>query len=350
MNMLVPTLQWSAVSGATNLTQVTPISGSGASATGTAGSTMSVIAQAGQTESGTASIGGAGGNLNLSAGVGGTGTSSNGTTGIITLGTPTLSWASTLTAPTISQPSQGSVYTPQSIQITPQAPQGGSGTAAQNTPGGLNLNTSAPGTVGTAGAEAGYTVTRAGSQIAYIGSYNATQGGIWLGANAQAANSYPPTLYGGNTVTILNGNGGIIQFRAGGPAQATFQGGFNLGVPLGGLSLTPFSFSGQASPNTVACGTGGTQTISAAQAIIPFFLVTSGTLTSNCTIAFGTNAPTGYFLMDLSGLGTLGAFGVVVTNGTASVTLTSTSITNLTATGQNSLQIATHGVNTLSVF
>src|ERR1019366_3177677 len=122
-----------------------------------------------------------------------------------------------------------------------------------------------------------------------------------------------------------------------------------IGVPVGGYSTTPYSWSGQTSPNTVACGTGGTQTISAAQAVIPFFLVTSGTLGSNCIIDFGTNAVTGMYVVDLSGLGSLATFTLGFKNGTTTKTISATQLTALIGTGASGAQIFTFGTNNITI-
>jgi hypothetical protein len=95
-------------------------------------------------------------------------------------------------------------------------------------------------------------------------------------------------------------------------------------------------------PQTIACGTGGTFNVAATPS--PGILVTSGTLSSNCTIAFGTNAANGLYHLDMSGA-TLGAtFGVVFTNGSATKTYTSAGIISGTMA-----IVWTHGANTLAV-
>ncbi len=155
---------------------------------------------------------------------------------------------------------------------------------------------------------------------------------------------------GGNN----GGAGGVLTLAAGaggtsGSATAGARGTIGLLGLIGGSGTTPLGFVGQTSPNTVACGTGGTQTISAAQAVIPFFLLTSGTLTSNCIVDFGTNAVTGAFIIDVSGLGALGAFTVGFKNGTTTKTISATQLTNLIATGASAAQVYTFGTNNITI-
>lgn len=93
---------------------------------------------------------------------------------------------------------------------------------------------------------------------------------------------------------------------------------------------------------TVACGTGGTQTIEAGAFEIP---VTSGTLGSECVLDFSTNAQLGVFYLDMSGV-TLGAtFGVQFKNGTSTKSYTTATHTS----GSTMAQVMTSGPNTIAV-
>jgi hypothetical protein len=161
-------------------------------------------------------------------------------------------------------------------------------------------------------------------------------------ANVTAINS--PTSSG--TVNVGNGNTGAQGI------SVSQSAGVGFGLPIGGLSTTPLSFSGQTSPNTVACGTGGTQTISAAQSIVPFFVVSSGTLTSTCTLDFSTNASTGHFIVSFAASVTptnVGSFGITIKNGTSTVVVTSTVLTALQATGKDGYNVDTFGTNNLTL-
>jgi hypothetical protein len=270
-----------------------------------------------------------------------------------------LLWSSTTVAPTIAQASQGVVYTPASINVTPQTPQGGSGTAAQNTPGGLNLITAAPGAVGTAGAEAGYTVTRAGSQVAFLGSRLGTflGGALYLGPTYQPSGTAFPAIQQSSGGLLLNSPSGLINFSIASITAVNISGaavGFSL--PVGGTSTTPFSWNGQTTPNTVACGTGGTQTISAGQAVLPFFLVSASVLTSACTVDFSTNAATGSFHMSFGSTTAplvtstdLASFSLLLKNGTTTITVTSAVLTALQATGKNGYVVDTYGTNNITL-
>lgn len=95
-------------------------------------------------------------------------------------------------------------------------------------------------------------------------------------------------------------------------------------------------------PTSIACGTGGTQTVAANPT--KDYTVTSGTLSSNCVIDFGTNATNGLFHLDMSGV-TLGAtFGVQFKNGTATKTFLSSGV----IAGTMAI-VMTTGPNTLAV-
>lgn len=94
---------------------------------------------------------------------------------------------------------------------------------------------------------------------------------------------------------------------------------------------------------TVACGTGGTQTISVAQGQAKGLIVTSGTLSSNCVLDFSTNASSGLYQVDMSGVTIGSSFGVQFKNGTATKTYLSAATSNSLAT------VYTHGANTLAV-
>lgn len=182
-----------------------------------------------------------------------------------------------------------------------------------------------------------------GSETAYVGE--------WVGAAALAPSSgnYTWAYSGSSGLSFMASTGGV---SFSGPVSATTlatTGTLAVGGAVGGNGAAPFRWSGQTSPNTVACGTGGTQTISAAQSIIPFFLVTTGTLSSNCIVDFGTNAVTGYFTVDLSGVGALGAFTLGFKNGTTTKTISSTQLTNLIATGASGAVIATYGTNNITI-
>jgi hypothetical protein len=160
----------------------------------------------------------------------------------------------------------------------------------------------------------------------------ATDGALWLQPNITPSSSNY-TLAGGNSFTTLQAVS-TVQLAAGGTSLLT---GTSSAIAL----AKPLTFS---APPTIACGTGGTQTVPAGSS--PGLLVTSGTLSSNCTVDFSTNATTGYFVLDMSGV-TLGAtFGVNFKNGTStSTTITSSNV----LAGATMAHVWTHGTNTLSV-
>lgn len=118
-------------------------------------------------------------------------------------------WAASVVSPAFGQAAAAASTTPQSLTITPQAPNGGTGTALQNTGGALTVALAAPGTVGTTGSEAQFKITRAGSQTMGVGGYpgsGASNTAIWLDPSL--------SFTSGSTFSILAG-GGSTQFNAG---------------------------------------------------------------------------------------------------------------------------------------
>jgi hypothetical protein len=92
---------------------------------------------------------------------------------------------------------------------------------------------------------------------------------------------------------------------------------------------------------TFACGTGGTQTISAG---ITGGDVTSGTLSSNCILDFSTNASNQITMLNMAGAIPGSTFGIEFKNGTATKTFLSTS-----AIAGTLAIVWTWGANTLAV-
>jgi hypothetical protein len=149
-----------------------------------------------------------------------------------------------------------------------------------------------------------------------------------------------------NNTTVMSVSSASVTF-----SQATLPTADN-GTALGGggqrwsdLETYTASLKGALDLNssqTIACSTGGTFNVAATPS--PGLIVTSGTLSSNCTIAFATNASNGLYHLDMSGV-TLGAsFGVVFTNGTATKTYTTASVI-----GGTLATVWTHGANTMAV-
>jgi hypothetical protein len=294
---------------------------------------------------------------------------------------PTLSWLSAVTSPTFTQAalastSAGAGAAGQPMTYSAQA--GQAATGGTNAGGAGGILTLAPGQGGTSGGgqagspgavvvalptpaaganESALQLTRGGQLWGSIQPLFGTpaSGALYLAGNAAAL------VPSATNFTIANNlNSGLLQINSAGAGQIQLQVGnavyqaltaslIQFAKPVGGYSTTPLSFSGQTSPNTVAGGVGGTQTISAAQAIIPFFLITTGTLTSNVVVDFSTNASTGFFIVDLSGVGTLGAFTLGFKNGTTTKTITATQLTNLIATGASAATIVTYGSNNITI-
>lgn len=278
-------------------------------------------------------------------------------------GANSVPWAASYATPTITQSalastSAGSGAAGQPLAVTAQAGQAATGVGNNGGNGGnINVYAGNGGTSGsaTAGTTGYVNIGNAAGPLFQVGqlfgqSGNA-YGAIYPATVTPSASNY--LLYSsaaGTNVSFNSATGGAISL---GVAAATY---LNLGgglasfrAAIGGLSGVSVQFSGQTSPNTVACGTGGTQTISAAQAIIPFFLVTTGTLSSNAVVDFSTNASTGYFVVDISGVGTITGFTLGFKNGTTTKTISSTQLTALIGTGSTALQVWTYGTNNITI-
>lgn len=183
------------------------------------------------------------------------------------------------------------------------------------------LNITAGGGVNTGGAltlKSGAATNTTGGLASLIGGNGVTTGG------SVAITGGTGTAQGGS-ITITSGSGGggatgtvaIVANATSVLTGSTTSAGF--GVPLGGLGTSPLTFT---SSTTIALGTSGVTTLSAAQAITPNLTLTTGTLTATVTLDFSTNGQTGTWFCDCTGAGTLGAFGITFKNGTQSFVLT----------------------------
>ncbi len=190
----------------------------------------------------------------------------------------------------------------------------------------------------------------------YFGSTNAA---VYLGATATAPDTTNFAIFGGSGGTTFNSpTGNTLTFSVGGTGtwqtatSSLVQPITDNAVAQGAtakrwsdVETYTASFKGAIdlnSPDTLACGTGGTQTVISAPH--PGIIVTSGTLGSNCVLDFSTNASNGIYQLDMSGV-TLGAtFGVQFKNGTATKTYTSAGVISGTLA-----TVWTHGANTLAV-
>jgi hypothetical protein len=121
-------------------------------------------------------------------------------------GVSSIAFGQGVASPNISQTTLSSVGTPNSLTLTPQAPNGGSGTAVQNTPGSLIIALAAPGSTGTAGLEGQFEITRSGGtglkMQALVGSPT-TDFAIYSAGVTPSASNYGLDL--SNTATTLSG-------------------------------------------------------------------------------------------------------------------------------------------------
>ena len=275
--------------------------------------------------------------------------------------TGTFTWTKGDTAPGFTQSNAADGSTPVNTVIAPQAPNGATGSAAQNTPGSLVVNLAVPGAVGTAGAYpaltvntgavptltvtggAGYSVLylnqKDGWQLAsesgsvYLQSSSATgyaiiqhAGGVsqvnsWYGVQINTA---AVTDFGGgwgvlgiskaitNPTALTTGallwadqTSGALEMHGGGAVNSGLEvhaAHVGFGQPLAGLlydgGVAPLAFA-QAS---VSIGDGGgTLTLDSSTVTNPKINV-SGNTGGTEHIAFGPHAPVGDFWMLLGGV------------------------------------------------
>lgn len=278
-----------------------------------------------------------------------------------------LRWIAGATAPLLDQATAASDVPTAALTIQSQAPFASASTNVQGGDVNIIVAPSLPisGATPTGAVRLwsnGYNFATFG--IKNLDSENGNMGMVWLGGAAAVPTTnssdyaFASNLVGFSDVeTYINASNGAIHFQTGATDGALFNGSSLFAASDNAVSL---GFSGRSfsdvetytldvkgaitldSPNTIACGTGGTHTVGATPS--PGLIITSGTLASNCVIDFSTNASTGFFTLDMSGV-TLGAtFGVQFKNGTATKTYTSSGIISGTLA-----TIWTHGTNTLAV-
>lgn len=262
-----------------------------------------------------------------------------------------LQYTAATVTPTLSQATPSSDVATNDIVIQSQAPYASAGTNL--TAGNIRLNVPAPvsGNQGTR-----VHVQQGGVDRMQFGGSDvlgATSMALWGPASPTTTN-YLLFENSTDSIATLNVNtGGTLNLDVGAAGIAAVT---STGVAVTGLlsASTTLAVTGSSSlqgalihtsPQTIACSTGGTQTV--ASSPTSGLIVTSGTLSSNCTIDFSTNASTGDFVLDMSGV-TLGAsFGVIFKNGsTSSATFLSGSVIT---TGDTMARVWTHGANTLAV-
>ncbi len=145
-----------------------------------------------------------------------------------------------------------------------------------------------------------------------------------------------------SAVTIGTGTAAIGITTTGGSQMGSAGVGWDLSVAgIGIAEISGVGFGPVVNPNTLACGTGGTQVVAANTFGV---VVTTGTLTSNCILDFATNAYSGLYLVDLSGATPGASFGIQFKNGSATNTYLSSGVISGTLA-----LVWTHGANTLAV-
>jgi hypothetical protein len=260
-----------------------------------------------------------------------------------------LLWSATTTTPTIGQTSTSTATQGADLTLSPQQ----STQATNQGSGNVAINVEAATGTGT---ESGLKFIRSGTQVGVIQPEvgNPTQL-AWYPAAAvpNSSNWVFSADAAGNTNIAGIGDVGI--FINSSLALFVQSSSISMSQPLGGINA-PFRWSGEVSPNTVTCSTGGTQTVSSAQSVIPFFLVSSGVLTSACTVDFSTNAPTGSFHLSFGPTGAplvtatdLASFSLLLKNGTTTITITAAVLTALQGTGKNGYIVDTYGTNNITL-
>ena len=278
--------------------------------------------------------------------------------------------------PVIQQTTLASLGTPANITISPQAPNGASGTAAQNTPGSLIVSVPAPGATGTAGAEAGLTFQRAGVPLAKLQGLvgvPATYGALYLGNITPSGSNFVFTSNGtsaqmnapSNTLvlSIANANavaittaatiltppslawvvgaaapslsqvagvgtsavGATLTVQAQNETGTTSTGGAlalssgtgtstngNVNMQVGGVTQVAFTPTSLRYTQSSISLTAGGTVTLSAAQQVTPYLVFTGTLPGATTIAL--NGVVGSYILDFSQV-TLGVSGVTITNG-----------------------------------
>lgn len=189
--------------------------------------------------------------------------------------------------------------------------------------------------IDTTGAVIGKTASsNIGTRIAPLVGSETAYAGIWIGTNATSPSS-------GNYLFALS------------PAGTTLFNGTAL--QLTGTLITQGIEGQQSFPlfwvttaGAIACGTGGTQTVSAAQSATPGLNVTWTTLASNCVVDFTTNAVTGWYQVSLAGT-SLGSSTLGFKNGTTTRTISAAQFTALTGSGFSGVTVWPHGTNLIDL-
>jgi hypothetical protein len=254
-----------------------------------------------------------------------------------------LTWQATDTAPGLTVGTQTSDAAPPSIKISAAPPY--TSAVTNLVPGNVIVSFPSP----VSGTTFGYfDVSQNGNTLLQFGAdpLAATVGGIWSGVVTPSGTNYG-MVFQSNFTQMNVAVGGTLSFNVNNVAVATATGSLiTLTQPVTASStIAATGAITHPSPQTLGCGTGGTVTV--ASSPTSGFIVTSGTLASNCTLDFGTNATSGDFVLDMSGV-TLGtSFGVIFKNGTSSsATFLSGSVIT---TGDTMAHVWTHGANTLAV-
>jgi hypothetical protein len=252
-------------------------------------------------------------------------------------------WGSTDALPGLGQTAPSSDVATVNMVLASQAPYA---SAVTNVVAG-NLVINIPTSI--SGSAAGFTQFRYGGTptLAIGGLFgNLTIPAIWNAGLTASATNYAMIVQ--TTATQINApSGGLVNLNINNTAvvgvsaaSVAITGAETVSTTLGVAGAIVHT-----SPQTISCGTGGTVTV--ASSPTSGLIVTSGTLASNCTIDFGTNATSGDFTLDMGGV-TLGtSFGVIFKNGTSSsATFVSGSVLT---TGDTLAKVWTHGANTLAV-
>ena len=168
-----------------------------------------------------------------------------------------------------------------------------------------------------------------------------TYGARYPGNVVPSASNYLFYCQTSGAAVAINAGSTLNLNVSGTPVEEIAGTAVQFGQPVGGI----VQFQWLTTASAITCGTGGTQTISTAQAIRPGLIVTTGTLSSNCVLDFSTNAANGWYTLDMSGATVGSSFGIQFKNGTATNTILSSGV----LTGQTLATVWTHGTNTLAV-
>jgi hypothetical protein len=191
----------------------------------------------------------------------------------------------------------------------------------------INVSAEASGTT-----EAGLIFERASTPLVKIQglvSSATTYWSIYPGGVVPGTSNYQLAGSASGTVLFLNASTTVYMSVAGTPYVTLTASNIAITAPIGGGSSLPL----QVQDNNQTLAASGTTTLSAANQAKPSITFAAVTLTGAATFAFGNiggaaGTSSAIFYLDISGINaaSLATYGLTLSNGTGTITLTSTQI------------------------